>query len=324
MRTRLWIVLATFVGLGAAIWAFGSAGLTQVLSAAERIGVGGFLLYCLYSLAVFPILGGAWISAAPGVSAQRVPLFAWARMVREAASDILPFSQVGGIVLGTRILTARGIAAPLVYAALIVEMTTEMAGQLIFTLFGIIMLALTVTAGVDSVLLPILAGTGLMAAMLAAFLMAQRYIPALGERLGERMIPGVAEKMAETGILVRRIYEKRGRVAASFLFNLAGWIASAAGAWIALRLMDVNLPLWAVLTLESLIFALRSVAFIIPGAIGVQEAAYVLIGPLLGLPPESALALSLAKRARDLALGIPALIGWQASELGGIAATKLR
>jgi len=51
----------------------------------------------------------------------------------------------------------------------------------------------------------------------------------------------------------------------------------------------------------------------------VQEAAYALAGPLFGLPPESALALSLAKRARDLAIGVPTLLAWQLGEARQLA-----
>jgi uncharacterized membrane protein YbhN (UPF0104 family) len=51
-----------------------------------------------------------------------------------------------------------------------------------------------------------------------------------------------------------------------------------------------------------------------PGALGFQEGAYVLVGPLFGLGPESALALSLIKRAKDLAIGAPALLIWQVGE----------
>jgi len=78
--------------------------------------------------------------------------------------------------------------------------------------------------------------------------------------------------------------------------------------------MGSQVPLWAVLMIEALIFTLRSVAFAIPGAIGVQEAAYVLIGPLVGLPPATALALSLLKRARDVVIAVPALLVWQIGE----------
>ncbi|PTS82604.1 hypothetical protein DBR17_08850, partial [Sphingomonas sp. HMWF008] len=117
-----------------------------------------------------------------------------------------------------------------------------------------------------------------------------------------------------------RIYREPKRVIAAFLFNLAAWLASAAGAWIALRFMGVGTPLWAVLMIEALIFTLRSVAFAIPGAIGVQEAAYVLIGPLVGMPPATALALSLLKRARDVIIAVPALLAWQVGEARRVVA----
>ena len=62
----------------------------------------------------------------------------------------------------------------------------------------------------------------------------------------------------------------------------------------------------------------------VPSGLGVQEGAYALLGPLFGLPADAALALSLLKRARDLAIGIPLLLGWQVIESrrtlrGGVA-----
>jgi hypothetical protein len=62
------------------------------------------------------------------------------------------------------------------------------------------------------------------------------------------------------------------------------------------------------LLLESLGQAIRGAGFAIPGALGVQEGGYLLLAPLAGLPPNAALALSLAKRARELLLGLPGLL----------------
>ena len=56
---------------------------------------------------------------------------------------------------------------------------------------------------------------------------------------------------------------------------------------------------------------MRSGAFLIPGALGAQEVGYAALAPLVGLPPEIALALSLLKRARELAIGVPVLLVWQ-------------
>ena len=44
---------------------------------------------------------------------------------------------------------------------------------------------------------------------------------------------------------------------------------------------------------------------------GVSEGGFVVFGALLGLPAEIALAIALAKRVRELALGLPGLIVWQ-------------
>src|SRR2546430_11447702 len=48
------------------------------------------------------ILGTAWYVLPPDPSATGLWVFVWARMVRDAAAEVLPFSQLGGIVLGDR------------------------------------------------------------------------------------------------------------------------------------------------------------------------------------------------------------------------------
>jgi uncharacterized membrane protein YbhN (UPF0104 family) len=69
-----------------------------------------------------------------------------------------------------------------------------------------------------------------------------------------------------------------------------------------------------VVALEGLVYLLRSAAFFVPGAIGVLEGGYILLGPVFGLPPGVALSLSFLKRGRDFALGVPAVLIWQALE----------
>jgi hypothetical protein len=57
--------------------------------------------------------------------------------------------------------------------------------------------------------------------------------------------------------------------------------------------------------------AIRHLAFIIPAGLGVQEATLVLFGHMLGISSELALAVSMAKRMREVLCGIPSLISWQ-------------
>jgi len=96
-----------------------------------------------------------------------------------------------------------------------------------------------------------------------------------------------------------------------------------AGAWI-LKLprarRTLSTPFDASSTGRDTIFtsprlaAARSVGVLVPNALGVQEAAYTVLTPLFGAGAELGLAVSLLKRARDIVLGVPVLLVWQAIE----------
>ena len=319
---QIGLLIATVLGLAVAAGTVGTVGLHDVLAAMASIGVVGMAAFVAWSIGVLGLLGLAWLAVAPGQSIERLGLFVWARTTREAATDILPFSQLGGLVVGARTLAALGVPQPVLYASMIADMTTEMAAQLIFTLGGVAMLLLVLThAPVTQGLVPLaLGGMAAMLGLMLVFVFAQKPVLTLAGKLGARMLPGSVATMAAVREQLDAIYRQPRRVIAAFLCNLTAWLASAAGAWVALRFMGSTTPLWAVLMIEALIFTLRSVAFAIPGAIGVQEAVYVLIGPLVGLPPATALALSLLKRARDLMIGVPALVAWQVGEARRVVA----
>jgi uncharacterized membrane protein YbhN (UPF0104 family) len=57
--------------------------------------------------------------------------------------------------------------------------------------------------------------------------------------------------------------------------------------------------------------AMRHLAFMVPAGLGVQEATLVLFGSALGISSELALAVSMAKRLREVLCGVPALLSWQ-------------
>ena len=80
---------------------------------------------------------------------------------------------------------------------------------------------------------------------------------------------------------------------------------------------------WAdALLLESVGQAIRGAAFAVPGALGVQEGGYVLLATLVGLPSHAGLALSLAKRTREILLGLPGLLYLHLSERAGANAVR--
>lgn len=318
-RVRIAAVIVTALGLAATIALLVAFGIGDVIGIVRRIGVVGFLLYTSYTFAILAGLGLAWFAVAPGLGWGHLPTFIWGRTTREAATDVLPFSQFGGIVVGARSIVARGVPQPLTYASLVADQTTELAAQLVYTLYGVAMFALVLNAvpAGNALLVPALGGLAASTAIIIAFAVGQRPLLVFGARLATTLLPGTNDILSGLPATLDAIYRKRARVIASFALHIVTWVGSGAGAWIALHLIGLEIPLGSVIVIESLIFTLRTAAFLIPGAIGVQEGAYVLIGPLFGLPPEAALALSLLKRARDLAIGVPVMLVWLAIEARG-------
>ena len=304
--------LTLFVGLG------------PVLAAAASISLPGFVAVCAAWLAVLVLLGFAWMLAAPQGRLRTLPGFAWARAVREAAADVLPFSQVGGLVLGANAAVGTtGLSSAAVWASFVVDLTTEMAAQLVYTLGGVAGLGWRLTRGggrapdgveAAAVLWGGLALLGAGAAVTTAFVLLQRRGVGWAARLASRWLPGAVKGAADIQAELDRAYARPGALLASVAVHGLGWLASGVVSWGMLQLMGAPLSLPAVLVVESLMYAAKSFGFAIPGALGVQEAAYALIGPLFGLPPQTALGLSLLKRARDVAVGVPILLLWRLGE----------
>jgi glycosyltransferase 2 family protein len=310
------IVIALF-GVALAVYLVRYVGFAAVLSAAIALGWHGFALLCLYGLALFPVLGAGWYVLLPRPPRRYLGVTIWARAVRDAAGEVLPFSQLGGIVLGVRAAALHHMPVPLASGSMIVDVTAEMLAQIAYAAFGVAILILRSAHGGGASLRTtgLIAGIVIAAAGAAVLLILQLQGRRLTERVAAQVLPrsaGAATKAL--GGVLDSIYRSPARVALSATIHLAGWIAGAVGAWIAFRLIGVGAHLSAVIAIESIVSAARSVAVIVPNALGVQEAAYAALAPLFGIGAEFGLAVSLIKRARDVAIGIPVLLLWQGVE----------
>ena len=312
---KLFSLLAAAIGLVLIAALIGYVGVGAVSRSLFAVGWSGFAVICATHLVLIAAMGIAW-----GVLLPRTPLWVaiWGRLVRDSGSELLPLSQIGGYVLGARAVTLAGVAGTQATASTIVDVTLELVGQIGYTALGLVGL---VCAKPEAAIATPLA-IGLCAATLAAaaFVLVQRrglvLIDRLARALGQGWVDKTAAGAATLSIALAAIYGSRLRVFSSFALHLACWIASTLEAWIALRFAGAGLDFSTVLVIESLLYAVRSFAFAVPNAVGVQEGAYVLLGAGFGLAPETALALSLLKRARDLTFGLPALAAWQFLEGG--------
>jgi putative membrane protein len=310
------IVLLALLGIGLAVYFVGRAGLGAVVSAVLAVGWGGFAVLCAYALGLFVLLGAAWYVLAPATPPSHMPAFVWGRLVRDSAAEVLPFSQVGGFLLGARAAMFGGIAPPLAFASTIVDVTAEMVAQLAYAALGIGLLFLRAPDTSFTRLLAGVLAAGLILAAVAGalFIAVQRRGIRFSERLVSHWFPKATLHTGAMAAAIDAIYASPARVGFSIGLHFAAWLASALGTWIAFFLIGVPIDLEAVLAIESLVYAMRSAAFVVPNGLGVQEAAYALLTPLFGVGPEMGIAVSVLKRARDIVIGIPILIIWQAME----------
>jgi putative membrane protein len=244
------------------------------------------------------------------------------RWIGESINTLLPVGQVGGDVARARLMASSGIRAEMAGAEVAVDFLLGIVSQAVFALMGVTALLLC-APGIGGNL-QVLGGTAiliLLAALLAA-MQRKGFFAGLsgvakklmGEETSARLAKGAADLDREVAVLLGQ----RRRMLAGFGWRLAGWLTHVGETWILLAALGVPANLETALALESLAWAVRSAAFLIPGAIGAQEGGIVAVGLLLGLPTESALALALAKRAREVLVCAPGLAAWLFIERRGI------
>src|SRR5262249_57980181 len=109
---------------------------------------------------------------------------------------------------------------------------------------------------------------------------------------------------------IRALLGHRRVLLVTGLLHFVGLLSGAFEIWFALRLFGHSVDWKAAIALESMTQAVRHVAFVIPAGLGVQEAGLILFGRTLGIDAELALAVSMAKRLREVLLGVASLLSW--------------
>jgi putative membrane protein len=312
-----WCVgIAVFIGL--ILW----SGYREVGSALISVGW-GLLLVVFTRIATVSVAGAGWWTLFPAPAPVGLRPAVFIRFIREAVNSLLPFTQVAGDIVGARLLTFWAVPGPLAAASIIIDVLVQAATLFLFTALG---LAMLIALGADETVVWI-AATGLALAipMLGGFYFVQR-------ESGRRLFYYVLSRLkvdAKWGVLgtvdavyhsLSVIYARRSNIAASTQVHILGWLIGVGEVWFALAWMGHPVGIGDALVIESLTQAVRAGAFMIPSAIGAQEAGLILLCGIFGVPPDQALALSLIKRAADVIVGVPGLIALQIMEGGRLAA----
>jgi putative membrane protein len=319
-------VVAWCAGIAACIGLAAWSGIDEVGNAAASAGW-GMPFVVLTRTATVSIAGAGWWLLFPASGRLQLRAAILLRFVREAVNTLLPLTQVGGDIVGARLLTFRAVPGPLAAASIIIDVLMQAATQFLFAGLGLVTLF---ALGADTTMAGTAAtGLALATPMLGGFYLAQR-------GGGHRIVHLVLGRFKDDGdwhVLgtvnavyqcLSMIYARRSNLAASSLVHMVGWLVGVIEVLIVLGCMGHPVTIGEALVIESLVQAVRGAAFAIPSALGAQEAGLILLCGIFGIPPDQALALSLIKRAADLVVGVPGLVAVQILEGEHLAANYSR
>ncbi len=288
----------------------GAANITTLLAQA---GFGLLWLVPLHALPlVLDVLG--WRTLVRGGA--RVSTLFRIAAVREAINRLLPVANIGGEIVGIRLLALTGVEVTVAASSVVVEVLLTLISQYLFVALGLLcLLNVTGRAGLsDGMLLVLVAGLpviGIVIAVVRHGSLFERLQWFAARLLDAQQRRAIIEKGADLDTAIGLLCRRYGALLRATAWQLSGLIAGCLETWLALRALGYPVGFAQALILESLTQAARSVIFIVPAGLGVQEASLLGVGHVLGLPSDVALALSLAKRMREILFGLPALIAWQ-------------
>ena len=318
-RAAAWVTaLGLAIGAALLFYVLRKYHLTEILAAVAAAGWGIVWISAYRFVTIATDAVGwreLWLGAKnprPG----RVLLYRW---IGESVNSLLPVAQVGGHVVRARLLGRAQDDYVAAGAATIVDFTIGVLTQAVYTVVGIgllLRLAGTRGGGLNEALLLAL---GLLVAGLVTLYVIQR-----GRMLQKvtmlihRALAGNLQSMAaqlhsqaqalDSG--VNKVYERHANLLRSISWRMLTWLLHTGETWLIMWFLGAPVTWAGALILESLGTAVRNAAFPVPAGIGAQEGGFLLLGGALGIAPPLCLALSLAKRARELIVGLPALAAW--------------
>lgn len=291
-----------------------SQGLPSIAATLSNAGWGLVLIAVFHLLPLLLDALAIWVLFDVGQRRHALRDAVLARWVGESANSLMPAGQIGGPVFMARHLAQRGMPLSSAAATITVSTTLQAFAQIIFALVGVLLLGAQARHSQHAMRTSALIASGFLALQVGGFYLIQRrgffarLLRMITRFSSERNWARFMDRAEAIDRSVQAIYRRSRAVASSFAWSLAGWLAGTGEVYLIAMMIGAPLSWSESLLLESLGQAIRGAGFAIPGALGIQESGYLLLAPLAGLPPSAALAVSLAKRTRELLLGLPGLL----------------
>ncbi|RDU96784.1 lysylphosphatidylglycerol synthase domain-containing protein [Trinickia dinghuensis] len=311
--------IAALVGFAVAIWLVWRDHPETVWHLMRSAGVGLVLAACVH---IFPMCANAWdwrmlIRRAERPSFVKMLKFVW---LRESINGLLPVARIGGEIVTLRLMGRAGVRPATTLASLVVDTQLTLISQIVFALVACGYLLGHSSSGAAHFARTLVWSIAGILPLLTVFILLQHARPF--ERLARTLNRVTSGKMLDlVGKSVRvdqsvmLIWRQKGVVTRYLIIwqtlQCAGF---ALEIWIALRVLGTDATFFQAFVIEASIQFISSVAFLVPGNLGVQEGAFVVIGGMLGFDAPTCLALAGARRIRDLLFYVPGLVAWQVSE----------
>jgi putative membrane protein len=318
---RFHVVL--FVAALAGAWLFIGLlvrhGVRQVGDAVAMAGWGVGAVVAFHSIILF-IDALAWWVLFPRQHRPRLSDTMRMRWIGESVGNLVPSSQVGGDIVRARLAAISRTPPAIAAATVVVDVTLSLFVQLVVTVSGVALLVyLTHRVGIVR---PAILGTLIAVAAVGGFLATQRagifrWIGVIASKAARSESWRTFVQGAEAlDAAVRELYARTPALVGSAGGTLLSWVAGAVEIWMAMYAMRgaAGASFAQACVLETVSQGARAALFLVPGGLGVQEGGYLVVGEMLGVPAETALALAMIRRVRELAVGVPGLVAWQWAE----------
>jgi glycosyltransferase 2 family protein len=320
--------IAALGGLIGSLWLVWRDNPGAVLGLMRAAGTGLVLAGLVH---VLPMLANArdWQTLIRGANRPSLAGMLHLVWIRESVNNMLPVARIGGEVVSYRLMRRRGLRGATAAASLVADMQLTLISQLMFTMLGIGFLLAHAASGTLRLAGDLAWGVVALTPLLMLFAFVQHASPferltRMLNRVTSGQLAALVGQSAQIDQSIKSIWRRRGVVLRYlFFWQALQCLATSLEIWLALYFLGVHVSLTEAFVIESLIQAVSSAAFFVPGGLGVQEGGFVLIGGALGLDPATCLALAGARRIRDLLIFVPGLFAWQIAESSGKTLTRM-
>jgi putative membrane protein len=312
-KIRVTTILAGMIGLALLAWLLADEGIGGIFTVLSLVGLN---IVWIFVYRIIPIWFDAYGWSRLFAEGQRPCFFdlTRARWLAESVNTLFPVGQVGGHILRARVTGRGGRGSNEAGATVMVDFTTGLLTQTVFTIMGLALLLQQI--GQHKAASGIVIGIVIALVVISFFFFSQKaglfgFMARVAHLLvGRKKTAALLGDARYLDQKITEIYSRTNKLLACFFWRLVGWTAKSGENWLFFFFAGAPITLQDAVILESISTAFRSAAFFVPGGLGVQDGSLLFTGSLLGLGPDMVMALALAKRFRELAVGIPGLLWW--------------